>query len=1078
MGEILKGVHAVRFPFLDGANMGRREDVVLGTASGLLLVMIAILVSSSEVEARTVFNDDVVINADEVWADDTYEIHGNLTVAGGMTLHLDRAIVEIVGPANGSNHFEVRPGGGLHSDNSTIRGTPFSIGMTLAGISYIRSTNLENLWAGQTEQGLHITGVVRMEKCVVRGSPNGTAVRVSTGNLEAVDTEFKDMGEVILSFSQGPPSLSSSLTGCTFTPSSGTALSTIGVFLDWNETVIANVHLNITDCTFQDLTLGVETYVNSSSVMLVVRGTEFLSCDSGLRVTGNKATVVVEDCVADGSGGTDGFRFYVVSPLLDPIGLTTVNLTAEGFTNGIYILGPTQRFKPLLSGVHVTVCDQGVRVMGSTVYVEDSNVTNCGNCFYVENKARIEIRRTDHTYRSAAIAPTQQAAVVAFTNVEVTTCRWKDGYRLDTGFLYLVGDDGVELERVDLADPQPKEVVVWSLTRFNDLGRLWIVPTLKQEDGTFVAANFSIYNGTPQDVEVVDHLVPIIDQLWPSDGHWYAYSQPEVTGHVDDNGSGLAEMSVSIVGVQKVKAIVGIDGNWSVEFNAIPDGPFTLELMAVDNVGGTSTATIVNLTVDTMDPLIEMPSLDYLVSTTDITFEGRTEPHSLVHIWEMGVPPNHPYYCEGNVTADAEGDFNLTLCLGAGLHNMSVSSTDRAGNTAMVGMVVRMDPYAPEVSIDSPGDGDWSSDSRVTVTGAISDRGVSAWVKGMVQGTEVSIEDGRFSIEVGMEEGEQTVSAEVVDEAGNTASISIVVFVDTLAPVLEVVTPSEDRLFTTETRLNLQGEVVEVNLDRLTLNLLPMDVIDGLFTGALNIGEGENVFTLIAVDMAGNEVVRTITILRDLTPPVYTMATSIPEGGIMEIDATLYGTYSGSGIPSIEIAVSVSEWSQVSVSGGQGVKDGEGEIVFLLELDEGDNSFTLTVIDEAGNLADQTTYRIVLDTTSPEIRIDGPVEGIKTKDRNYRLRGRVDQDSNLKLDGVTVPLNTDGSFNVLVDLGLGENTFELEATDVVGLSSTTNVTIIRNKEADDGPGMGGSVALVGLVTMALLARAFGGRSRS
>jgi hypothetical protein len=51
---------------------------------------------------------------------------------------------------------------------------------------------------------------------------------------------------------------------------------------------------------------------------------------------------------------------------------------------------------------------------------------------------------------------------------------------------------------------------------------------------------------------------------------------------------------------------------------------------------------------------------------------------------------------------------------------------------------------------------------------------------------------------------------------------------------------------------------------------------------------------------------------------------------------------------------------------------------------------------------------------------------------------------------------------------VGENEFRLVATDRVGLESAKNVTLTRQKEAEEGPGPGAPAALAGLFTVAIL----------
>ncbi len=1027
------------------------------------------ILASTDAEARTVIDHDVVVTSDISWTDDTYEVHGNVTVLGGMTLHMSRVVLEIVGTSDGSHRIEVRSGGHLIADNSTIRGSPSSIGAIFAGNVFMATCTVEGLYVSNVTEAMLISGVAELRQTTIKDTKNHTAIRV-TGTLEATDCQFLELGYIALFFPDPSGARKSSLKGCTLNARSMGTGDTYGILMSWTEAVTADVGLDVADCEFQDFSYGLQGFFNTARASLDVLGSSFAGCDQGISVSGNNASVSIVGCELEGPG-TAGINIYVIDPLEVSIDLTIADLGISGFDVGINIRGPAHGFRPFLDNVTVILCTQGIHVLGSTVLVEDSNVTECGVCFYVESMARIEIRRTEHTYRSAAFAPGPQAAVVAFSVVNVTTCRWRDGPVIPEGYLILMGDDGVELERLDLAEPQALEVVVWSLTKYNDLGRQWIIPIFRVGNEGFMGANISIYNLSAQHVEIVDNLPPTIDRTWPDGGHWFATPHITVSGRVVDNGSGLASLVARIEGGQEIEAAVDGDGLWSVTFDPVDDGPYTVELLATDDTGGTTAISIADLTVDTSMPTIDIDQgLDVLVNTTWITVTGRTEPYSIVHMWEVDAPPDSPYKCEDETEADGEGYFSLYVCMGAGLHQVSINATDRAGHVATISMTVSMDPNPPAVSITSPLPRAWLNSTTVHVSGVVTDKGTSAWVKGWIDGEELIDAEGDFTADLEYMVGEHTIRIKVMDEAGNRYSASVRFNVDVTVPVIRIMTPKEDRFFTTERKVDLQGEVMEDNLLEVTLNGEPIELLSGIFTAALDIEEGENSYVIEVVDMAGNVARSTITILHDLTPPEYTYETTFPEGLTVDVDGTLYGTYTGTGVPEIGFAFQVSEPSRIVASGGLGQAEGEGMLTIEIEMEEGTNTITFTVQDEAGNAASPVTYRIVLDTTPPDIRVDDPIGEVKTEEKNYRVRGRVEEGSALTIDGEAVTVNSDGTFNIQVDLVVGQNTFHLEATDRVGLTSSTDVTLTRQKEADESPGPGVVFAVVGLIAVATVSR--------
>jgi hypothetical protein len=270
----------------------------------------------------------------------------------------------------------------------------------------------------------------------------------------------------------------------------------------------------------------------------------------------------------------------------------------------------------------------------------------------------------------------------------------------------------------------------------------------------------------------------------------------------------------------------------------------------------------------------------------------------------------------------------------------------------------------------------------------------------------------------------------------------------------------------------MQGDVTDLNLDLVTLNGEALTVIRDIVTASLLISDGENVFTISAVDKAGNSVTRVLTIIRDHTPPTFTMEVVFPKGTTTEVGGSMYATYDGQGVAMLEFAFQVSENSTVVASGGLGQVQGEGVLKMRLALDEGENSFTFNIKDESGNAVPPVVYTIVLDTTHPTIDMIDPRGEVETEDAVYRIRGTVEAGSKLTLDGDPVQVNADGTFSIQVDLEVGDNVFKLAAEDVVGLESDREVTIVRSKEADEGPAPGAMAALVGLMAAASASRWF------
>jgi hypothetical protein len=367
-----------------------------------------------------------------------------------------------------------------------------------------------------------------------------------------------------------------------------------------------------------------------------------------------------------------------------------------------------------------------------------------------------------------------------------------------------------------------------------------------------------------------------------------------------------------------------------------------------------------------------------------------------------------------------------------------------------------------------PDENRWYTTTRVRVWGNVSDPGMSQWFIVWVNDQEVEVPGGVLDVTVDLEEGEHTIEVRALDQAGHSSKELVRVRVDATPPELVMVSPDQAEFFTEEIKVDLQGEVADDNLEALTLNGMPMSTVQGVFTSSLIIDEGENVFLIEATDSAGNTAVRRLVITKDLTPPQYTTEETILDGELMDVEGKMYATTSGDSVPRLEIVFTVSEHTIVKASGGLGQAEGDGSVTLTISLQEGDNSVTFTLVDLAGNPAPSFTYRITLDTTPPEIVMQGAVGPARTKDSTHWLRGRVEQGSKLTVDGSPVKVNADGTFSTQVDLVKGENVFHLEATDLVGLRSSKDFEIIREVEEEESPGPAGVAAMLAMMATAFV----------
>ncbi len=140
----------------------------------------------------------------------------------------------------------------------------------------------------------------------------------------------------------------------------------------------------------------------------------------------------------------------------------------------------------------------------------------------------------------------------------------------------------------------------------------------------------------------------------------------------------------------------------------------------------------------------------------------------------------------GTPVAVTDGAWSLTVPLAEGLNDIQAIATDQVGNVGTARIELIRDTRAPTVAIRLPADGAVAHADSVTVSGLVNDI-----VLGTVGGTEASVTvngiaaevlNRRFLVEgVALSVGDNQITAEATDAAGNTASDSLTVTYQPLA---------------------------------------------------------------------------------------------------------------------------------------------------------------------------------------------------------------------------------------------------------------------------------------------------------
>lgn len=193
--------------------------------------------------------------------------------------------------------------------------------------------------------------------------------------------------------------------------------------------------------------------------------------------------------------------------------------------------------------------------------------------------------------------------------------------------------------------------------------------------------------------------------------------------------------------------------------------------------------------------------------------------------------------------------------------------TDEEEGNYMIRATVRYPVNAPMIT--SPSDGAYTNQSTFTVTGTSPANNADVKVyNGTELAGETTVENGQFSLPIELHDGANALSAEVIMNGKTTdRSLPVTITLDTTVPDLDVVSPA-DGFRTNSEVLNVTGSALDEFLSKLTVNgqEVPLEG-GGAFAYRLLINAGENLVTVTASDLAGNETTVTRTVYVDTELP-------------------------------------------------------------------------------------------------------------------------------------------------------------------------------------------------------------------
>ncbi|MBI4953714.1 MAG: hypothetical protein HY908_16940 [Myxococcales bacterium] len=265
------------------------------------------------------------------------------------------------------------------------------------------------------------------------------------------------------------------------------------------------------------------------------------------------------------------------------------------------------------------------------------------------------------------------------------------------------------------------------------------------------------------------------------------------------------------------------------------------------------------------------------------------------------------------------------------------------------------------------------------VAGSVQDAAGIASVTLSINGAAFSLvpgADGMVHGSVALIEGSNTLILRATDLAGNSAAVSGEVVLDTIAPLVELLSP-EDGQALAQSTFPVTVRVTDSSPSVVTVDGRAFELPPGggvIATTVAVAEEGPAVIEVDAVDAATNAAHASAQVLLDFSAPL--VSADLPsEPWLAELPDDL-----------LLVTLHIDDLSATSVTCSFGcaaeLPRGGGVLQLAVPLSLGDNAFGITVTNEVG-LASALSVAFVYDTTPPSAAIVGPEAG-------QTVRGGVD----------------------------------------------------------------------------------------
>ena len=313
----------------------------------------------------------------------------------------------------------------------------------------------------------------------------------------------------------------------------------------------------------------------------------------------------------------------------------------------------------------------------------------------------------------------------------------------------------------------------------------------------------------------------------------------------------------------------------------------------------------------------------------------------------------------------SEVRYQPTAALSEGSHTLKLSIADRIGNTANTTWRFTVDTVAPAISAMLPTDGSILANSPPAISAQYQDAGgidvskVQLTIDGAAVTGSAAISATGISYQpvTALADGTHAIALTVVDMAGNAASSTWSITLDTVVPAISAATPADGSAQASGTpAISVQYQDaggVDLSKVQLTVdgvNITASATVSGTgisYQPAVALAEGQHAIALTVADLAGNSNQLTWSFSVDTILPTISLQTPA-DGSILANTAPAisaqYQDAGGIDVSKVQLTI-----DGAAVTGSAAISATGISYQPATALAQGMHAIVLTVVDVAGN---------------------------------------------------------------------------------------------------------------------------------